>query len=203
MFITFEGCDGSGKSTQIAFAKQYLESIGRTVVVTREPGGTMLAEKLRAIILDPTSVVGARAEAMLYATARVQHVNEIIKPALERGAVVRCDRSIDSSMAYQGKARGIGMEWVRTLFDQTCGLLPDATVWLDISARDAFLRKGGIDSDDRIEREGEAFAALVYEGYKEIAASEPERVHRIDASGTKEDTRVAIRALLEQLCARS
>jgi len=203
MFITFEGCDGCGKSTQIAFAKQYLEQKGYTVLVTREPGGTVLAEKLRGIILDPASSMSAQAEAMLYATARVQHVSEIIRPALEQGIVVLCDRYVDSSMAYQGKARGLGMEWVRGLFDLTCGLLPDVTVWLDISARDAFLRKGGIDEGDRIELEGESFAARVYEGYAEIARLEPSRVKRIDASGTKDETRKKIEAVLESVCARS
>ena len=203
MFITFEGCDGCGKSTQIAFAKEYLESRGYTVVVTREPGGTVLAEKLRNIILDPASKMTAQAEAMLYATARVQHVSEIIRPAMERGEIVLCDRYVDSSMAYQGKARGLGMDWVRGLFDHTCGLLPDVTIWLDVSARDAFCRKGGIDAGDRIELEGESFADLVYEGYAEIAKNEPNRIARIDASGTKAETRKKIEALLEKVCARS
>lgn len=197
MFITFEGCDGCGKSTQTRFAKEYLESLGREVVVTREPGGTRLAEGIRSLILDPANTdMTDRTEAMLYATARVQHMHDTVRPALDSGKIVLCDRYVDSSIAYQGVARGLGTDWVVALFELTCGVYPDLTIWLDVPSTQAFSRKGGLDKGDRIEAEGEAFHRLVYRGYREAYERYPDRIRRIDAGGTKWETRDKIRALL-------
>lgn len=182
-FITIEGCDGSGKTTQKAEVAKYLRSLGLDVVETREPGGTAAAEKIREIILDPSnSKLTDKTEALLYAASRVQHIEEFIKPQLDAGKYVVCDRYIDSSIAYQGYARGLGADFIIKLFELTTGCFyPDITVFLDISASDAFFRKGGMDLSDRIERAGAEFHDRVYQGFVEASKIFWDRFITVDA----------------------
>jgi dTMP kinase len=180
MFVTFEGIDGSGKSTQAALLARRLEAEGREVVLTREPGGTALGERIRALLLDGGEVA-LWTEATLFAASRAQHVDELIRPALERGAAVVCDRFLDSSLAYQGIARGLGLEDVLALNERAVrGAHPDVTILLDLEAGDGEHRLG--DERDRIEQEGVAFSARVRDAYMELAARFPERIVVLDAS---------------------
>lgn len=187
MFISLEGLDGSGKTTQARLLGRRLEAEGREVVVTREPGGTALGEEIRALLLHGGHVA-PWAEAALYAASRAQHVEEVIRPALARGAVVVCDRYVDSSVAYQGIARGLGLERVLELnLAAVDGLLPDRTFLLHVGVGDAAARMGG--ELDRIEREGDAFRARVAEAYRTLAARFPERYVVVD--GTRAPDEVA------------
>ena len=178
MFVTFEGLDGSGKSTQAELLVERLEADGEDVVATREPGGTELGERIRDLVLHGGHVA-PWAEALLYAAARAQHVDEVIRPALERGASVVCDRYVDSSVAYQGVARGLGLERVLDLnLAAVGGLLPDRTflLALDIAQLPSRLRR----EHDRLERESDDFHALAGAGYRELAARFPERIVVLD-----------------------
>ena len=178
MFVTFEGVDGSGKSTQAGLLAERLAAEGRDVVATREPGGTELGERVRDLLLGGGEVA-AWAEAALFAAARAQLVAEVIRPALDRGAVVVCDRYLDSSLAYQGIARGLGLERVLELnLTVVEGLLPDRTFLLLLEPAAAAARMDG--SPDRIERAGEAFVGRVDAGYRELAARFPERIVPLD-----------------------
>jgi len=180
MFITFEGPDFSGKSTQAALLVEWLRGEGREVIATREPGGTPVGEVIRDVVLHGLEM-GAWAEAALFASARAEHVECVIRPALERGAWVVCDRYVDSSLVYQGIARGLGVEAVLALNNAvTGGLLPDRTFVLLLDATTAAAR-GGSDLD-RIERENEAFRSIVSVGYRELAELFPDRVAPLDAT---------------------
>ncbi|MCL2370797.1 MAG: dTMP kinase [Firmicutes bacterium] len=185
-FITIEGCEGSGKSTQIKLIKEYFDEKKIPVIVTREPGGVPLAEKIRPLILGKSDVnVSPLAELLLYTTARAQHIDELIRPALKSGKTVICDRFTDSTLAYQGYARGLDKELIKTLNDIALGgLKVDTTIFLDISPDEAFARKGGWDTNDRIESEALDFHQRVYDGFRAIAAAEPNRVKVIDARDT-------------------
>ena len=181
MFVTFEGLDGSGKSTQAKLLADRLEGSGRTVVLTREPGGTPLGERIRELLLGGSDDVAPWAEAALFAAARAELVAAVIRPALDRGAVVVCDRYVDSSLAYQGIARGLGIDEVLDLnLRATGGLLPDRTFLLDgdPAALDARLGR----TRDRLEREGVAFRVAVADAYRQLAARFPERIVVLDAS---------------------
>jgi dTMP kinase len=179
MFVTFEGVDGSGKSTQAELLRARLEADGGEVVATREPGGTELGERIRDLVLYGDHVV-PWAEAMLYAAARAQHVEEVVRPALERGASVVCDRYVDSSAAYQGVARGLGLERVLDLnLVAVGGLLPDRTFLLQLEPADALAR---LREHDRLEREGEVFLALASAGYRELAERYPDRIVVLDGT---------------------
>jgi dTMP kinase len=185
MFVTFEGLDGSGKSTQAELLRARLESEGEDVVVTREPGGTELGERIRDLVLHGGHVA-PWAEALLYAASRAQHVAEVIGPALERGASVVCDRYVDSSVAYQGVGRGLGLDRVLELnLDAVGGLLPDRTflLLLDPAAAPARLTR----DHDRLEREGGDFRVRVDTGYRELAARFPERIVTLDATRDPDD----------------
>ena len=199
-FITFEGCEGSGKSTQIALIKQYLEKKGANYVFLREPGGTAISEKIRNLILDvANSEMTDQTEALLYASARAQLISQSILPALKNGTLVFCDRYIDSSFAYQSYARGLGFEFVEKVNSfaiENC--MPDYTVFLNISPTDAFKRKGGADKDDRLELSGAEFHEKVYKGYLELAKKYPERFIMIDCSGSKWQTHEKIIKALEE-----
>jgi dTMP kinase len=180
MFVTFEGLDGSGKSTQAGLLVERLEADGEDVVGTREPGGTELGERIRDLVLHG-GYVAPWAEALLYAAARAQHVDEVIRPALERGASVVCDRYVDSSVAYQGVARGLGLERVLDLnLAAVGGLLPDRTflLALDVAQLPGRLRR----EHDRLERESDDFHALAGAGYRELAARFPERIVVLDGT---------------------
>jgi dTMP kinase len=182
VFISFEGLDGSGKTTQAAMLADALELEGITVVRVREPGGTPTGERIRELLLDPGSRIGPAAEALLYASARAQLVEDVIRPALERGETVIADRFIDSSLAYQGVARGLGLEAVLAANQlATTGVMPNVTLLLELPAGQAAHRRGA--TPDRIEAEDPGFHAAVAEGFRDAAAMFPERIHRIDASG--------------------
>ncbi|HEX2504862.1 MAG TPA: dTMP kinase [Gaiellaceae bacterium] len=195
MFITFEGVDGSGKTTQAALLAEALRAEGREVVATREPGGTELGERVRELLLGG-AVMAPWAEASLFAAARAQLVDEVIRPALARGADVVSDRYIDSSLAYQGIARGLGVERVLELnLLATGGLLPDLTFLLLLSPEQAAERRRGGEAD-RIESEGDAFAAAVDAAYRALATVFAQRVVTVHASGPAERIAKTIRGQL-------
>ena len=183
LFITLEGGDGAGKSTQVELLQAWLEARGHEVVRTREPGGTMLGVELRKLLLHGEHV-DPRAEALLYAADRAQHIATIVRPALERGAIVVQDRYIDSSLAYQGAGRVLDIADVKRLSDwATEGLQPRVTAILDIAPQDAAARRharGG--ADDRLESEAATFHEAVRDGFLAIAAAEPDRCVIIDAT---------------------
>src|SRR4051812_4366921 len=198
MFVSFEGADGSGKSTQAELLRDALAAEGREVVLTREPGGTELGEHARELVLNGPQM-GAWAEAALYAASRAEHVEEVIRPALERGATVLCDRYIDSSLAYQGIARGLGVDAVLELnLAVTGGLLPDLTFLLLVDLDVAAGRYAP--SPDRLEREGTALQAKVDAAYRELAARFPERIMTVNADRPADEIGNEIR---DRLRARS
>jgi dTMP kinase len=179
VFVTFEGLDGSGKTTQLELLAEHLAARGREVVVTREPGGTPLGESIRQLLLRGDAMT-PWAEATLFTAARAEHVEQVIRPALDRGAAVLCDRYIDSSVAYQGGARGLGLDVVMQLnLTATGGLLPDATFLLQLDAAGAMARVAS--GHDRIERERDDFHARVEEAFRELARRFPERITAVDA----------------------
>jgi len=185
MFVTFEGLDGSGKTTQARLLQARLEADGVEVVATREPGGTELGEQVRNLLLHGGHVT-PWAEALLYAASRAQHVEELIRPALERGASVLCDRYLDSSVAYQGVARGLGLERVLELnLAAVGGLLPDRTFLLliDPGLIGERLRR----EHDRLESEDADFHARVDEGYRRLAERFPERIVALDGTRPAEE----------------
>ena len=193
MFVTFEGPDGSGKSTQAELLRASLVAEGREVVLTREPGGTELGERIRELVLDG-GAMSAWAEAALFAASRAQHVDRVIGPALGRGADVVCDRYVDSSLAYQGIARGLGVDEVLDLnLRVTGGLLPDATVLLLLDPETASDRAG---ATDRLEREGPDFHLRVDEAYRELAGRFPERILVVDGDRPREELAEEIRERL-------
>jgi dTMP kinase len=197
MFVTFEGVDGSGKSTQAALLAEQLRSEGRDVVATREPGGTQLGERIRDLVLHE-GAVAPWAEAALFAAARAQLVADVIRPALGRGADVVCDRYIDSSLAYQGVARSLGVERVLDLNRlATDDLLPDRTFLLLLPLDEAARRRGG--EADRLEGEGEAFIGAVDRAYREVAEVFSERVVAADATRPPDELSRLIRGELRDL----
>lgn len=185
MFVTFEGLDGSGKTTQAELLRERLESEGREVVSTREPGGTELGERIRDLVLHGGHV-SPWAEALLYAASRAQHVDEVIRPAVDRGAWVLCDRYLDSSVAYQGAGRELGVDRVLDLnLAAVGGLLPDRTFLLLLEPDEVASR---LDRDhDRLEREGDDFRRRVDAGYRELAARFPERIVVLDGTRSPEE----------------
>ena len=180
MFVTFEGLDGSGKSTQAELLRARLEAGGEHVVATREPGGTELGEQIRNLVLHGGHV-SAWAEALLYAASRAQHVEEVIRPALDRGTSVICDRYVDSSVAYQGVGRGLGLDRVLDLnLNAVDGLMPERTFLLRLEPSAVAGRVGG--ERDRLEREDDDFYARAGQGYRELAERFPERIVVLDAT---------------------
>ena len=195
MFITFEGGDGSGKSTQIQSVRDWFESRGREVIVTREPGGTELGTEIRRLVQNGPEDVDARTEALLYAADRAYHVATVIGPALERGAVVLGDRYIDSSLAYQGAARSLGVDEIASLSAwATQGLYPSLTFLLDLPPEVGARRR--TDAPDRMERESMDFHERVRHEYLRLADAEPERIVVIDAVGTVDEVFSEIRGVL-------
>ena len=188
MFITFEGPDGSGKSTIIQKVYDYLIENNYDVIKTREPGGSPIAEKIRNLILDTENIkMGYRTEALLYAASRAQHVEETILPALNENKIVLCDRFLISSLAYQGVGRGLGIENVRNINDFAInGVFPDFVLFFDVNPITTLKRKSSLDTADRLEKEGNNFHERVYNGYKEILNSE-KNIEIIDATQSVED----------------
>ena len=198
-FITFEGCEGSGKSTQIRLLGEKLSAQGVDFIITREPGGSDVAEQIRKVILDAKNVAMCdECEALLYAAARMQHLKEIVEPALNAGKLVICDRYVDSSLAYQGVARGLGEEYVAAVNSVALkDFAPDLTIFLNISPEDAFARKHGADLSDRMERQGLDFHKKVYGGYLSLLEKYP-RICAVECGGTKFETAEKIYNLLKE-----
>jgi dTMP kinase len=201
LWITFEGGDGSGKTTQATLLEQWLRESGRTVVRTREPGGTEVGVLVRDIVLHHRGEVAARAEALLYAADRAQHVETLVRPALARGEIVVQDRYLDSSVAYQGAGRVLDAGEIRQLsLWATGGALPDVTVLLDLDPASARSRLDAADKPfDRLEAEEDEFHARVRSAFLDLAAGEPQRFLVIDATGGVEDIAAAIRERVASL----
>jgi dTMP kinase len=201
-FITFEGCDGCGKSTQLRLLSEYLEKNGIAHMFTREPGGGKISEAIREILLNgKNSEMTDECEALLYAAARVQHLNDRVQPALDKGELVVCDRYFDSSFAYQAYARGLGVDFIGKINAYAIEKYsPDLTVFIDLSPEEAFARKHGADENDRLEQAGMAFHKRVYEGYKALA-KEYDRIVTVNGRQTpKEVFEDVLKAMKEKGC---
>ncbi|NLM74550.1 MAG: dTMP kinase [Clostridiaceae bacterium] len=201
-FITFEGNDGSGKSTQIKFLSDYLKKKGMEVTIVREPGGTPIGEKIRDLLLDKENKeMCAVTEMLLYAASRAQLVHSVIGPDIEAGKVVICDRFVDSSYAYQGMGRGLGIKTVSTVNSFAIGkYMPDLTFFMDIDADTAMSRRNSSGEEaDRIESEKMEFHRNVYEGYNTLVSLYPDRIKRIDTRRCPEEVFVSIRKYVDEL----
>lgn len=199
MFISFEGIDGSGKSTQVHRLAATLRAAGREVLLVREPGGTPLSESVRSLLLDPKAAIHPVAELFLFTAARAQLVHDVIQPALDSGSVVIADRYADSTLAYQGAGRGVSdVNTLRTI--QSCatsGLQPDHTFVLDLTPEDAEQRRTGRGTgEDRMEGASLAFYHRVRDSYLELAAREPKRIHVLDARQPESELAHQIIAIL-------
>ncbi|HYH57855.1 MAG TPA: dTMP kinase [Thermoleophilaceae bacterium] len=195
IFVTFEGIDRSGKSTQ---ARMLAEALGADALPVREPGGTAVGERVRELLKDREIMIGAAAEALLFAAARAELVAEVIRPALDDGKVVISDRFLDSSLAYQGAARGLGTDAVRRVNEFATGdLAPDVTILLDLPPA-AAAERAGVEID-RFEDEGEALQRSVRAAYEELVEREPERWVRIDAARAPEDVHADVVAAVERV----
>lgn len=198
LFVTFEGLDGCGKSTQMELLAAALRERGYVVLVTREPGGTALGESIRDLLLDPRHHgMSARAEALLYAAARAHLVEQVIRPALDDGQVVLCDRYLDSSLAYQGYGRGLGIDDIISLnvWGTEC-LFPDLTLLLDLDDSIRSTRLAAV--PDRLEAEDDEFHQRVAEGYRTLLTLHRHRIRRVDAGGTELEVQVRVRAVIEE-----
>ena len=205
-FITFEGIEGSGKSTQIALLSNYLTARGVRHVLTREPGGTLIGDQVRKILLDPANrALDPAAELLLYAASRAQHLREIIIPALADGTNVLCDRFSDATLAYQGYGRGLDVEMIRAL-DRivTAGMRPDLTLLFDIEAAAGIARargrnnSRGLEAEARFENEELAFHERVRQGYLTLVAQEPVRIRVVGASSSPEAVQSKVRKIVDE-----
>ena len=198
-FITLEGCEGVGKSTQLRLLLGYLDQNKIDYIYTREPGGTEISEKIRNIILDKDNVtMSAECEALLYAASRVEHVREVILPALNAGKFVICDRFLDSSIAYQAYGRELGEDFIRLINKPATDLaFPEATLLLELDRERAKKRLLAGAPADRLESEREDFFDRVRRGYEAVKAAEPNRVKPIDASRTIDEVFASVRAAIE------
>jgi dTMP kinase len=201
LFISFEGIDGVGKSTQLDLLVRYFEELGRTVCRTLEPGGTALGREIRELLLHRKGEVAPRAEALLFAADRAHHVATLVRPALERGEVVVTDRYLDSSVAYQGSGRDLGFEQVRDLsLFAVDGLLPHLTVLLDLDAEKAAARRSNTGAEpDRLERAKTEFFETARQSYLTMAAAEPSRWLVLDAEQSVEAMQAKIRERVQGL----
>jgi dTMP kinase len=201
ILVTFEGIEGSGKSTQIAFTGRYMEERGYPCLVTREPGGTPLGEEIRRLLLEKNELsIDPLAELFLIEADRAQHIAEIIRPALEEGRMVLCDRFTDATIAYQGYGRGMDLAFIEAMNQRaTGGLMPQCTIVLDCSVDKGMARAGG---EDRFEREDHLFHQRVKEGYLSIAQQEPQRVKVVSGEGEQEAIQEEIRTILLPLVDR-
>lgn len=198
--ITFEGCDGCGKSTQLKLLSEYLTKEKVPHIFTREPGGGKISEAIREILLNGKNTeMTDECEALLYAAARVQHLADRVEPALGAGQLVVCDRYVDSSLAYQAYARGLGVEFVEKINAFALEKYPpDLTVWFELTPEEAFKRKHGADENDRLEQAGLAFHKRVYEGYRALAEKYPERIVAVNGRQTPEEIFSEVLSLLRE-----
>ncbi len=201
LFVTVEGTDGSGKTTQIKLMEAYLIEKGFEVVLIREPGGTRISEEIRSMILDPKNTeMGRITEMLLYASSRAQLVYQIIKPSIESGKIVICDRFVDSSYAYQGFGRGIDFKTIEAINKAAIdGVEPNITFFFDIDPETAIKRRIETTGADRIENEKIDFHIRVYDGYKELALLYSERIKSIDSKKSIEDIGKDVRGHLDRL----
>lgn len=199
LFITVEGTDGSGKTTQFRLIRDYIREKGFDIVAVRDPGGTEIGEKIRGIILDPENTeMERRTELLLYTASRAQLVAQLIRPALEEGKVVVCDRFVDSNVAYQGYGRGLSPEFIFELNKAvTDSLCPDLTFFFDIDPKIAITRLQN--SADRLENESIDFHKRVYDGYCKIASDFPGRVKRIDCTRSIEEVFEDVKVYLDEI----
>ncbi|HEY3444227.1 MAG TPA: dTMP kinase [Paludibaculum sp.] len=209
LFLTFEGLDGCGKTTQLRLLAERLRAAGETVIETVEPGGTSIGGAIRRILLDPANDhMGATAEMLLYFAARAQNVHELVVPATARGEIVISDRWTDSTWAYQGFGRGLGVDVVRRLDQIACaGRKPDLTFWVDIDLETSLGRAKQRNDDeaaaDRMDAQSRAFYEQVLEGYRCLSQEEPQRVRRVDGRGTVEEVAQRVWAVFETLGAQN
>ncbi|WP_417300035.1 dTMP kinase [Ellagibacter isourolithinifaciens] len=210
VFVTFEGGDGVGKSTHIRYVANELRRAGREVVCLREPGGTGIGESLRAMVLDPDNgEISSEAELLMYEAARAQLVCEVIRPALERGAVVLCDRFSDSTIAYQAYGRGLPLDFVRRANSfATGGIVPDRTILLVLgNTRKSLARATGAGAGDRMEQAGEVFHSRVNRAFLKLAKRDPKRIRIVRSSSSRKATAAAVAAelvdILPELSARA
>lgn len=198
-FISLEGVDGSGKSTQIQTTAAWLKEQGYEVLVTREPGGTATAEKIRKLVLDADVPLRPRTELLLYLAARAQHVAEVIKPALAAGRIVLCDRFVDSTLVYQGIVRGLDLRRIKELNEFASEeLMPALTLLLDADPALLEERRRERGVTDRFEQEGLSFQKKLREGFLFLAEKEPERIRKVDALQAPEQVQAEIRCLLKE-----
>ena len=210
VFVTFEGGDGVGKSTHIRYVANELRRVGREVVCLREPGGTGIGESLRTMVLDPDNgEISSEAELLMYEAARAQLVREVIRPALERGAVVLCDRFSDSTIAYQAYGRGLPLDFVRRANAfATGGIVPDRTILLVLgNTRKSLARATGAGAGDRMEQAGEVFHSRVNRAFLKLAKRDPKRIRIVRSSSSRKATAAAVAAeladILPELSARA
>jgi dTMP kinase len=197
-FISFEGTEGSGKTTQVRLLKEYLRSKNRTVLITEEPGGTKIGRKIRDILLAPENHIDSLTELLLYNSSRAQHIRETIYPALIKDTIVITDRFIDSTVAYQGYARGLDLAIIKTLNEIVSpDLKPFITFLLDIDVEEGLKRNRGAQKTDRLEQETVEFHKQVRQGYLQLASEEPDRLKVVDASGSMKNVSEKIREILE------
>lgn len=197
LFITFEGGDGCGKTTQLNLTARYFEEKGKNVILTREPGSVGLGQKLRELILHYDGDIDSTAEAFLFLADRAQHIAKLVKPAVEAGKIVLCDRHTDSTVAYQGYGRGEDIEQIKALNNlATHGIKPDLTLVFDVSEEIAQQRVGS--EKDRMESAGNEFHKRVRNGYLEIAKQEPERVKVIDANLSIEEVFEQVKKYIDE-----
>ena len=202
-FITFEGADGGGKSTQVQLAATWLQQRGYEVVTTREPGGTVLAEKVRELVLDPALPLNTTSQSLLYLAARSEHVEKVIRPALDAGKVVLCDRFSDSTLVYQGLSLGKGLAEL-TVLRQLCsfataGLEPDLTLVLDGRPEELAKRRELRGVTDRYEQQGLDFQHKLRDGFLTLAKAEPERIKVLNAEGSMEEVAAAVQKAIANL----
>jgi dTMP kinase len=199
-FVTFEGCEGCGKSTQVRLFNEYLTKQGIPHIFTREPGGEKISEEIRRILLDANNAeMTNECEALLYAASRVQHLNDRVEPALAAGKLVVCDRYVDSSLAYQGHARGLGMDFVSNINAYALEkYTPDVTIFIDLTPEAAFKRKHGADKNDRLEQAGMKFHNRVYEGFKILAGKYPNRFVCVDGNMTPDEIFAQVLSVLKE-----
>ena len=202
-FITFEGADGGGKSTQVQLAAEWLRKQGYDVITTREPGGTVLAEKVRELVLDPALPLNTTSQSLLYLAARSEHVEKVIRPALDAGKVVLCDRFSDSTLVYQGLSLGKELAEL-TVLRQLCsfataGLEPDLTLVLDGRPEELAKRRELRGVTDRYEQQGLAFQHRLRDGFLTLAKAEPARIKVLNAEGSMEEVAEAVQKALDNL----